>query len=217
MGGDDNQPTGGSQLADQPQHLLDLHVVEVGGWLVGDDQRRIVDQRSGDSCALLLAARHAGREVSRTVREPDPLEQLVGTPVCFPATDARQAKWRGDVLSRRQAGNQIEGLEDDADRPAPVLLELAPGQTGDLGRADTDRAHSRAQQRGQAGEQRGLARSARAEQDHQLPVVGREIQAVDRTDGVAALYVLDGEVLDLQGGQLSASECQCGIDCDGPA
>ena len=128
MGSDDNQATGGRQLADQPEHLLHLHEVEVSGGLVGDDQRRVVDERPCDRRALLLAARHAGWEVAGALGEPDPLEKLVRPPVGVRATDTGQPKRRGDVLSRRQAGNQVESLEDDAHRAAPVLLELGAVQ-----------------------------------------------------------------------------------------
>ena len=40
---------------------------------------------------------------------------------------------RGDVLDRRQAGHQVEGLEDDPDRRPPVRRQLGTAQRGDLG------------------------------------------------------------------------------------
>ena len=48
--------------AQQPQHLGAGLGVEVAGRLVGEQQRRVVDERAGDREALLLAARELMRE-----------------------------------------------------------------------------------------------------------------------------------------------------------
>ena len=78
--GDDDDPAGAGDLAEQREHALDLDVVEVRGRLVGEHERRVVCQRPRDGDALLLSARQVGRAVVETVAEVDPLEQLVGTP-----------------------------------------------------------------------------------------------------------------------------------------
>ena len=50
--------------------------VEVAGGLVGEDERRLADDRARDRDALLLAARQDGRGVLAAPREPDALERL---------------------------------------------------------------------------------------------------------------------------------------------
>ena len=54
--GDDDHAARVGDLAQQPQDPLDLDVVEVGGRLVREQQRRVERKRAGDRDALLLAA-----------------------------------------------------------------------------------------------------------------------------------------------------------------
>src|SRR3954452_13735199 len=60
---DDGDAQDDAQLGQQPDDGGAGPVVEVGGRLVGEDQRRLADQRAGDRCALLLAAGHLRRHV----------------------------------------------------------------------------------------------------------------------------------------------------------
>ena len=57
--------------------------VEVPGRLVGEQDRRVVDQRARDRDALLLPARQLVRMVVGAVAEPDQLEHLHGALVPF--------------------------------------------------------------------------------------------------------------------------------------
>ena len=62
---------------EHPEDVEDLgtgHGVEVAGGLVGEDHRRLGDDRSGDRHPLPLAARQLGRPVVEPVAEADPLE-----------------------------------------------------------------------------------------------------------------------------------------------
>ncbi len=77
-------------LGDPPQQPHDLVTdlrVEIGGRLIGQDERRVVDQRPGDRHPLLLAARQllgqeveplaetqVGQELRRLVARRAPLE-----------------------------------------------------------------------------------------------------------------------------------------------
>ena len=78
VGGDDHHPVPGGQFADEPQHLLDLNVVEVGGRLVGEDQRRVECDRPRDRHPLLLTAAEVTGPVVHPLRQPDPGQQLLG-------------------------------------------------------------------------------------------------------------------------------------------
>ena len=50
--------------------------IEIAGRFVRDQQRRPVDQRAGDRRSLLLATAELMSEVSRSVSEPDQIDQL---------------------------------------------------------------------------------------------------------------------------------------------
>jgi hypothetical protein len=62
---------------------------------------------------LLLAARELARPVAQAVAEADHVDDLVEPGRVGPAPG--QGEWQGDVLGRRQGGQEIEGLEDEAD------------------------------------------------------------------------------------------------------
>ena len=66
------------ELAQERQDLVGPLGVQVAGRLVGQDQRRLVDERPGDRDALLLAARQLGRTVVGPLGEADELERLDG-------------------------------------------------------------------------------------------------------------------------------------------
>ena len=73
VGGDDDEPAVVGELAEELQHALDLDVVEVRGRLVGEDDRRVVRERTRDRDALLLPARHVAGPVRHAVAEVDAL------------------------------------------------------------------------------------------------------------------------------------------------
>ena len=109
------------QPLEQAEDLLAGRAVEVAGRLVGDDQRRVGNERAGDRHPLLLAARQLVRTVIARGRRVRPARAPVSTR--SPALAARQ---RGeqqrqlDVVERRQHRHQVVELEDEADvRGAP--------------------------------------------------------------------------------------------------
>ncbi len=65
----------GGELAEQREHRGARLDVEVAGRLVGQQQRRVVDQRAGDREALLLAAGELVRERAGDVAQPEPVDQ----------------------------------------------------------------------------------------------------------------------------------------------
>jgi hypothetical protein len=73
MGGHDHDPARLGQRPQQLEHPLDLDVVQVGGGLVGQDQRRVVGQGPGDGHPLLLAAGQVAGTVAEPVAQPDAL------------------------------------------------------------------------------------------------------------------------------------------------
>ena len=79
----DDDPTGTGEPAHDAQHGLDLDVVEVRGGLVGEDQRGVEAERTGDGDALLLPARQVAGMVVRALRQADLLEQLDGAGAGF--------------------------------------------------------------------------------------------------------------------------------------
>ncbi len=114
------------QLHHRARHLR----VEIAGRLVGEQQLRAAGQRAGDRHALLLAARQLGRIVAHARRKADALQRLADA---LPALGGRHlavAQRHVDVVVDVEIGNQVEGLEDEADLAvadarAAVVAELA--------------------------------------------------------------------------------------------
>ena len=72
---DDRLVQAGAQLAQQVENLLGAFGVEVAGRFVGDDQRRIGDDRPGDADALLLAAGKLAGAMPRSIRQADQVQR----------------------------------------------------------------------------------------------------------------------------------------------
>ena len=166
VGRDDHHPVSRGELADQPQHLLDLDEVEVRGRLVGEDQRRIERDRPRDRDTLLLTAAEITWPVGRPVLQSDPRQQLFGLFVRR-ATAARRAQRHHHVLQRGEAGHQVERLEHDAHRLAPVFRQ--PLASSDVTSTSPNLMAPPVGWRmsAETRQQRGLPTAAGAQQDHQ--------------------------------------------------
>ncbi len=51
-------------------------LVQVAGWFVGQQDRRIIRQRAGNGRALLLPTRQRGRQFVRLLANPDTIQEL---------------------------------------------------------------------------------------------------------------------------------------------
>ena len=105
-------------------------LVEIAGRLVGDEDGGIGRKRAGERHALLLAAGQLGGIVVSAFAQADGgkllRRALVGV------IDAGQLQRHRDVLQRRHGGNEMEGLEHDADIAAAEAGQrvLAQGARG---------------------------------------------------------------------------------------
>ena len=139
------------ELLHQLQDLrLDRHV-ERGGRLVGDQQRRIADQRHRDHRPLAQPARElerVGAERLRGIGEADPGQHLDGAMLALGAVDVRVQQQRledlvADRVQRRQRAHRL--LEDDrdpraADRAAHRVVVGVAREVERLRRRAADRA-----------------------------------------------------------------------------
>ena len=121
VGRHDDHPARVGDLAQQPQHALDLYVVEVGRGLVRKQQRRVERQRARDRDALLLAAGQLAGPVQAAPAEAHLGQQLLGAPARPARGHAGRPQRYLHVLRRGQARHQVERLEDHPDAVAAVL------------------------------------------------------------------------------------------------
>ena len=81
----------GVQFGQQFHDTLPAGGIEIAGRLVGQHQAWLVDQRTGNGDALLLAAGELGRLVLPPVGQADALQQGEGTLLALAARDAGKA------------------------------------------------------------------------------------------------------------------------------
>ena len=84
MGDEDDRAPGRVERVEDAHHVAPGGGVEVARRLVGEDERRVRDQRAGDRDTLLLAARQLARLVVQPVAQPQPLERRTRPPATFP-------------------------------------------------------------------------------------------------------------------------------------
>ncbi len=127
---------------------------------------------------LLLAPRELRRVVVPAVAEAHPREQLLraGPPVLAP-----QLQRDLDVLARGQGRDEVEGLEDEADRLRPHAGPLVLGERGEVVAVEHHAAAGRPVQAGEQAEQRALA-AARGAGDGQEGA-GLEVERGISKDG----------------------------------
>ena len=196
MGGDHDHPFPGRQFADQPQHFLDLDVVQVCGRLIGDQEGRVEGDGPGDRHPLLLTAAEISGPVRHPIGQADPGQQFGGPFAGFMPTYAGGPHRHHDVLDRGQAWHQVESLEDDTDGVAPIVRECARVQFGDVDVAELDPSGAGPQNPAKTGQQGRLPAAAGPQQDRQGSRRDVQIEAVDRPHRFLAAGVLDHQVLD---------------------
>ena len=109
-------------LAQQAQDLRAARGVEVAGGLVGQQQRRVLNERARDRDALHLAAAQLVRSVARALGQTHATQELSGAACRGGAVASGEQGREHDVLGGRQRRQQVEELEHEAD---PIATQHA--------------------------------------------------------------------------------------------
>ena len=180
--GDENQRSAAFGLLGE-EKIGDLAAgvaVEIAGGFVGDDQRRIGSQRPGDRHALLLAARQLSREMRQAFAEPHGLE--LGSGALEGVAAAGEFQRHGDIFERRHVGDEVEGLEDDADGSAAHGGEIVLGEIVQGLACDEDLAAVEPFETGNHHQKRRLARPRRSDDTDGLARLDFQVHAFQDTD-----------------------------------
>ena len=131
-----------------------------------------------------MTARQLARTGRRLRRDPNLAEERAAARPCVGAPNAVFAEPEGDVVERAQMFEQQVVLENDADGALLGRNEATGRGIVDDGFADADTTVVEWEQAGECSQQRGLARTIRAEHREQLavadPEVGGERERTDR-------------------------------------
>jgi hypothetical protein len=108
-----------AQSLEQRQDLLAGPAVERTGGLVGEQDRRTIDQRARDRDALLLPARQFTGTMPGAIAETHRIQCRMRSVHPFVARDVDVAHRHGDVFQGAHARQQVEPLEYEADLLQP--------------------------------------------------------------------------------------------------
>ena len=165
--------------------------VERSGRLVGEHETGMIGERARDRDSLALAAREIGREIVRSVGEPDVAEQGDCTLSALATWHVRGGHRQLDVLTHGERRQQVMQLKNEPDRVATELRRL--GQLADADLIDEDSPARGTVQAADQLQERRLARAGRAGQCHHLAGLDGEAHVVQNLAvGEAARRVLDG-------------------------
>ena len=184
------------QLPEEPDDLLAGCAVEVAGGLVGEEQRRVAHQRPGDGHALALAARELVGAVVHAVLEPHRLERLHGAVATLLAGDAAVDERELHVGEGGGPGEQLEGLEDEADLVVAQVGELVVGELLHVLPVDPVGAGGGGVERADEVHEGRLARARLPHHRHPLAAPHVEGDAVEGAHLLLADPVEPGEPLD---------------------
>src|ERR1019366_9879979 len=124
-------------------------------------------------------------------------------------SSARYVEAELDVLERRQAREQIEGLKDEADRVAAETAQLRPRRTREIASRDDDAPGAWCVKRPHQVQQRCLAAARGAEHDDELVLRHAQRNGLQRRHRAAADRVLAPHVTELDqrrsGGEQAAA------------
>ena len=164
----------------QSHHRLAVHGVQGAGRLVREQQPALADDPAGDCNPLPLAARELVGVAIGALRDIELFEGLHARRTCRFRSHAVQLEREGDVLDRRQPREQVEVLEDVADRPAAHLRSIGTRDGGEVDPVHEHLAAGRLLEASGDRQERALAGAARAHDRHQLAALDGEVDLMER-------------------------------------
>jgi hypothetical protein len=167
--------------------------VEVPGGLVGQQDRRAVDEGARDRHALLLAAGQLVGEALLLAPQADELEGVRHRGEDVVAWLADHLQRERHVLEHRLGRQQAEVLEHRADLPAQVR-HLPRRQGGQVAAGDEDAARRRALLPQHQAQEGRLAGTGGSDEEDELPALDLEVHAVERRSGTPRVDL--GDVLE---------------------
>ena len=159
-----------------PQHRLLVAIVELGGRLVGEDQRRLSRRRRRDRESLLLASGERRRTLRLAPLQAERIERPVGRTRDVPAP-AGEAQPELDVLPCAQLVPQVPALEHDRDLPGAVACELGLVESGQGPSEGAHLARGRLVEPGRQMQRRALPRPRRPVKRDELARLDPQLEA----------------------------------------
>jgi hypothetical protein len=159
-------------------HGSSPRVIQVCTRLVEEEQRRIAQERAGESDSLTLPPRQSAGAGSGKMPNRESLEEVVGSPNVLCAHAVRDGR-EEDVFSHGHGIDELVILEDESDLVAADLRALNISEPRRRLAVDENLAARRREHCSEESQQRGLAAPTRAAQDNELASGHDERHSVD--------------------------------------
>jgi hypothetical protein len=181
------------ELIEELEHFLSALGVEIARGLVGEQQRGLSHQRAGDRDALALAPGKLRRMVAEAVREPDGRDQLEAALAALAPRRAAVEQRHFDVLEHGELRDQVEGLEDESDRPVADPRQAIVIQPRDVLAVEHVASARGAVETPEDVHQRGLARARCADDAHEFAAPDLQIDPTQHGHRriASAVFLLD--------------------------
>src|SRR5580692_2788248 len=141
--------------------------------------------------------------MTRPLLEPDALQRRRGAGPAFGRSDTERSERHLDVLLRAQRRDQVEGLEDEADRGGPDPGDLALPHRAQVLAVEFHGSRGRPVQAAEHLQQGGFAMAGRALDGQPFTVLDDRIHPGQRVHHAAALWVVFPDIRQLVHGFLS--------------
>ena len=180
------------EVEEKVEDGLPVGGVEVAGGFVGEDDGGLEDEGAGESDALLLTAGELDGVVIGAVGEADGGEEGAGAGEAFGggATGKLgvgvELVGEEDIFERGEGGDELVGLEDEAEGAAADGGELVFGEVGDGGAVEVDVAGGRGIETGEEAEEGRLAGAGGAHDGEELSGGDGEGDAFEDVEGAGA-------------------------------
>ena len=189
MGDEDDGVAAGVEFVEEGHDLDGGFGVEVAGGFVGEDDAGAVDEGAGDGDALALAAGELVGLVVHAGAEVDGFEDGLGAGDALGGRGAVVDEGELDVVERGGAGEEVEGLEDEADFLVTDAGEFVVVELGDVMAVEPIAAVGRGIEAADEVHQRGLAGAGRAHDGDVLVVADADVDAAEGVDLLVAHLV----------------------------
>ena len=179
------------------QDFLGRLVVERARGLVAQQQTRVLDERTADGAALLLAARNLTRELVAVLVEAQRTQQVVDIERVF-----GQVRRDLDVFLDGEVGHQVVELKDKAQLAAAGLTQVGGLEHREVAAVHHDGAGVGILQATDQVKKRGLARARGPQHDADLAAIDGRVDAVEHRQARITVAVVLFEILNLDIGFL---------------
>ena len=159
------------ELLKHPDDLAASVGVQSAGGLVGEDDRRVAHQSTGNGHTLLLAAGELVGQVFELIPQTHLFQHFLRHPVAFGAGDIRVNQRHLHVLHQVEAGQKVILLEDETQHLVAHICQLVSVHLAHVPAVEPVGAVGGDVQTADDVHAGGLARTGLAHDGHELPLL----------------------------------------------